>query len=122
MSEQTIEFVRHLVEAFPALEEDYEDHVFNNGGETLPHVFAFMELMDAMVGAYLGQEEYRELDWVAVLAYLDRQLAEGAPEVRGVIVTSFVDDLPSRDEPGHGLVEHLGPHLARAYAQKWPTS
>jgi hypothetical protein len=121
MSEHTIEFTRHLVEAFPALEEDYEDHVFNNAGETLPHLFASMELMDAVVGAYLGREEYHELDWAAVLAYLDQQLAEADdPDVRGVIVASFVEDLPSRGEPGYGLVDHLGPHLARAFAEKRP--
>jgi hypothetical protein len=121
MSEKTVAFTRRLVGAFPALEEDYEAHVFNCGGETLPHVFASMELMDAVVGAYLGHEERRELDWAAVLAYLDEQLAEEQDrEVRGVIVVSFVKDLPSRGEPGYGLVDHLGPHLARAFAENRP--
>ena len=116
MSEKTFEFTRRPVEAFPALEEDYEDHVANNG-ETLPHLFASMELMDAVVGAYLGREEYRELDWAAVLAYLDKQLAEEEDlQVRGMILASFVEDLPSRGEPGHGIVDHLGPHLAQASA------
>ncbi len=120
MSEQTIEFTRRLVERFPALKEDYEDHVFNNG-ETLPHVFSSMELMDAVVGAYLGQEEYRDLDWSAVLTYLDRRLAEEEDlQIRGVILTSFVMDLPYRNEPGYDLVGHLGPHLARAFAQNRP--
>jgi hypothetical protein len=73
MTENAVQFIRHLVEAFPALEEDLEIHVENNAGETLSHLFEYMELMDAVVGAYLGHEEYRELDWVAVLAYLDRQ-------------------------------------------------
>jgi hypothetical protein len=120
MSEKTIEFTRRLVEAFPVLEEDYEDHVANYG-ETLPHLFASMELMDAVVGSYLGQEEYRALDWAAIIAYLDKQLAEEEDaQVRGVIVTSFVKDLPSRGEPGYGLVKHLGPHLAQAFAEKRP--
>ena len=51
MSRETVEFIQRLVEAFPALEEDYENHV-ENYGETLPHVSAAMELMDAVVGAW----------------------------------------------------------------------
>jgi hypothetical protein len=121
MSEKTIEFTRRLVEAFPVLEEDYEDHVANNFGETLPHLFASMELMDAVVGSYLGHEEYRALDWAAVLAYLDRQYVEEQDsEVRNVIAVSFVEDLPNRDEPGYGIVEHLGPNLARLFAKIRP--
>jgi hypothetical protein len=120
MSEQTIEFVQRLVEAFPALEEDYEIHVFNNAGETLPYVFVSMELMDAVVGAFTGEEEYRELDWAAVLDYLDKQLAEADREVREVIVTSFVLDLPFPGQPGYGLVDHLGPHLAQSFAANRP--
>lgn len=120
MSEKTIEFTRRLVEAFPVLEEDYEDHVANYG-ETLPHLFASMELMDAVVGSYLGHEEYRALDWAAVLAYLDRQYVEEQDsEVRNVIAVSFVEDLPNRDEPGYGIVEHLGPNLARLFAKIRP--
>lgn len=120
MNQKTIEFTQRLVEAFPALEEDYEIHV-DNYGETLPHVFAAMELLDAVVGAYLGQEEYRELDWAAVLAYLDRQYAEEEDsQVRGVIVASFVEGLPKREEPGYGIVGFLGPHLAQALAEIRP--
>lgn len=121
MSEKTVEFTRRLVQAFPALEEDYEDHVANNFGETLPHLFASMELMDALVGSYLGQEEYRELDWAAVLAYLDRHYIEDTdPEIRNVIAVSFVEDLPNRDQPGYGLIDHLGPNLAQLFAKVRP--
>ena len=121
MSEKTIEFTRRLVEAFPALEEDYENHVFNNAGETLPHLFASMELMDAVVGSYLGQEDYRALDWAEVLAYHDKQLAEEQDsEVRNVVTVSFLEDLPNRDEPGYGIVAHLGPNLARVFAKIRP--
>ena len=121
MTEKTVEFVQRLVKAFPALEEDYEIHVANNGGETLAHLFAFMELMDALVGAYLGREEYRGLDWAAVLAYLDRVYVDDEDsEVRNVIAVSFVEDLPNRDEPGYGIVGHLGPNLARLFAALRP--
>jgi hypothetical protein len=116
VNRKTIEFTQCLVEAFPALEEDYEIHV-DDYGETLPHVFAAMELMDAVVGAYLGQEEYHELDWVAVLAYLDQQYAEEEDfQVRGVITASFVEGLPKRGEPAYGIIGHLGPNLARVFA------
>ena len=121
MSEKTVEFTRRLVQAFPALEEDYEDHVANNFGGTLPHLFASMELMDAVVGSYLGQEEYSALDWAAVLAYLDQQyLEEEDSEVRNVIAVSFVEDLPNRNEPGYGIVAHLSPNLARLFAEIRP--
>jgi hypothetical protein len=117
MAEKTVEFIRCLVEAFPALEEDCEIHVENNRGETLAHLFASMELMDAVVGAYLHREGYRGLDWAAVLTYLDRQYGEeDDPEVRNVIAVSFVECLPGRGEAGYGIIGHLGPNLARLLA------
>jgi hypothetical protein len=71
MSEKTIEFTRRLVEAFPALEEDYEIHVANNAGETLPHLFASMELMDAVVAA-------RRLNGGRALSWLIRRPSPAA--------------------------------------------
>jgi hypothetical protein len=116
---KTVAFVERLVARFPALAEDYECHVANCGG-TLAYVFTSMELMDAVVGAYLGDEEYRDLDWAGVLDYLDEEYATAGPEARSVLVTSFVLDLPFRHEPGYGLVGHLGPQLAQAFAKHRP--
>jgi hypothetical protein len=79
-----------------------------------------MELMGAVVGAYLGEREYQDLDWAAVLDDLDEEYATGGPEARSVLVTSFVLDLPFGHEPGYGLVAHLGPRLAQAFAKHRP--
>lgn len=116
---KTVAFVERLVARFPALAEDYECHIANNG-ETLAYVFTGMELMDAVVGAYLDDEEYQDLDWAAVLDYLDGEYATAGPEARSVLVTSFVLDLPFSHQPGYGLVAHLGPQLAQAFAKHRP--
>ncbi|WP_149828687.1 hypothetical protein [Streptomyces tailanensis] len=66
----------------------------------------------AVVDSYLD-EDPEAPDWRATLGFLERQLGRGVPGVTEVIVTSFLGQLPYQHEPGHGVVEHLGPAAVR---------
>jgi hypothetical protein len=113
-----IRFLEELVAAVPEFGELYEIHVENNG-EPLPHVFFGLDVTPAVVDSYLGKDPEAP-DWRATLEFLERQLGRGIPDVTEVIVTSFLDQLPYKQEPGYGVVEHLGPLLSAKYRELRP--
>ncbi|WP_060887422.1 DUF7674 family protein [Streptomyces caniscabiei] len=114
-----VRFLEELVAAVPEFGELYEIHV-ENQGEPLPHVFFGLDVTPAVVGSYLGRDPEAR-DWRATLKFLERQLGRGIPCVTEVIVTSFLDQLPYRHEPGHEVVEHLGPILSAKYRELRPS-
>lgn len=116
---EDIRFVEELVARIPEFGELYENHLFNMGGETLPHVF-FGDVTHATVDSYLGTDPDAP-DWRVTLRFLEEQFERQVTEITEVIVTSFLDHLPFRGEPGHGIVEHLGPLMARKYRELRPT-
>jgi hypothetical protein len=38
-----------------------------------------------------------------------------------VIAVSFVEGLPNRDEPGHDIINHLGPNLSQVFTEVRPS-
>jgi hypothetical protein len=115
-----VDFLLQLVERFPQLAEDYEIHVENNGGP-LPHLF-FWDVTQAIVDAYTNNGvEYADLDWRGLLDFLEEVYPTAHLDVQKVIVTSFLMNLPWPGEPGYGLVELLGPALAKMFVQVRPS-
>lgn len=109
-----VELLHDLVERFPQLAEDYEIHLAESG-EPLAHVF-FWEVTQAVVHAYNGDDaRYVDLDWRALVRYLDQIFPTAPREVEKVIVTSFLLYLPSPTEPGYSIVGELGPALAERF-------
>lgn len=110
-----VRFLEELVAAVPGFGELHEIHIENHG-EPLPHVFFGLDVTPAVVDSFLG-EDPQAPDWRAVPAFLERQLGRRLPGVTEVIVTSFLYQLPYRNEPGHGVVEHFGPLLSARYRE-----
>ncbi|WP_457030113.1 hypothetical protein [Kitasatospora sp. P5_F3] len=102
--------------AVPGLGELFDAHVFNEDG-VLPHVF-FWDVVRETVAAFLGGGE---TDWRLTLRFLEEQLRLDAPEVAQVITTSFLFNLPWPDQPGYGLVGHLGPAMSARFTAIRPS-
>jgi hypothetical protein len=100
--------VSDLVDDDPVVAELYEWHVENNDG-LLPHVF-FGELRKAAVDAHLGVPD-EDLDVEAFLRSLERHYHPDDEAARGVVLTSFLVDLPFPGQPGHDIADRLGPVL-----------
>ncbi|MBD0711399.1 MULTISPECIES: hypothetical protein [unclassified Streptomyces] len=112
-----VQLVNDLVTRIPEFRNVYEDHVFCQGG-VQPHVF-FWEVVQDTVRSFLG-EERGSADWRRTLAFLEEQCARGVLDVDEVIVTSFLGDLPSPQEPGHAIVHQLGPVLSAKFVRIRP--
>ncbi|MFK0210277.1 hypothetical protein [Streptomyces sp. NPDC090298] len=122
----SVQLVSDLVTRIPEFRGVYETHVFHQGG-VLPHVF-FWDVVQDTVRSFLGEaseaSEASEApgvpDWRSTLAFLEEQSARGVLGIDEVIVTSFLGDLPSPQEPGHAIVEQLGPVMAAKFVRIRP--
>ncbi|MER5204576.1 hypothetical protein [Streptomyces sp. NPDC002825] len=113
----SVQLVSDLVARIPEFRGTYETHVFHQGG-VLPHVF-FWDVVQDTVRSFLG-EAPAAADWRRTLDFLEEQSARGVLGIDEVIVTSFLNDLPSPQEPGHAIVEQLGPVMAAKFVRIRP--
>ncbi|WP_229883723.1 hypothetical protein [Streptomyces omiyaensis] len=111
-----VQLVHDLLLHVPAFRGAYESHVFRQGG-VLPHVF-FWDVVQGTVRSFLAPEA--EPDWRRTLDFLEERCGRGDTAVDEVIVTSFLGDLPSPHEPGHGIVRQLGPVMAAKFGRMRP--
>ena len=114
MSEQT-QFVRSMVSRFPSLHSLLEEHIKDNYGEMLPHVF-FGELTRyvlslSFAASKSGLSPQRELQ--DILDYLEDMYSSGDQKVQELISVSFLENLPRQDEPGAQVRKMVGPNLRR---------
>jgi hypothetical protein len=89
-----VAYTGSLVWRFPDLLEPFGEHLADNDGEVLPHVF--MAVVERWAESLLAErpEELTEL-----LAELDHALDAGQEAVANLIDVSFVENLPYPDEP-----------------------
>ncbi|MEU5658086.1 hypothetical protein ABZ802_21090 [Streptomyces sp. NPDC047737] len=114
-----VQLVKDLVSRIPEFEDLYESHVFDENGTVLPHVF-FWDVTQETVQSYLGADADAP-DWRRTLTFLEAQSARGVPGIDEVIDTSFLEYLPFPGEPGHAIVEELGPVLAAKFTRVRPS-
>ncbi len=113
-----VRLVEDLVAQVPGFEDAYECHVFNENG-VLPHLF-FWDVVQDTVRSYLGEGDPDGPDWRRVFAFLEEETRRRVPGAIEVIVTSFLNDLPYKGEPGYGIEAHLGPVMKGRYLQLRP--
>lgn len=117
MSRATEDFIDDLVERFPGLRPVLEEHLSDNFGELLPHVF-FGDVTRYIVSRHLdarlhhgsGPEQARE-EVRSLLKALETAYVERGEEVEELIAVSFLENLPRPGEPGADLRECLGPAM-----------
>lgn len=114
--DQDIRLVQDFVAGVPGFEDLYDAHVFNEDG-VLPIVF-FWDVVRETVASFLGGDTGS--DWCATLRFLEDQLQRDVPEVTRTI-GSFLYHLPWPDQPGYGLVDHLGPAMGAKFAGMRPS-
>lgn len=112
-----VQLVSDLVTRIPEFREVHERHVLHQG-DVLPHVF-FWDVVQNTVRSFLGDAP-DAADWRRTLAFLEEQSCRGVIGIDEVIVTSFLGDLPSPQEPGHAIVHQLGPVMAAKFVRIRP--
>lgn len=115
MSEQAVSFVRSMVARFPTLSALLEEHLEDNLGEILPHVFfgdvtryVLSLLLAASGGGLPPRRELRD-----ILDFLEEAYSGSSEELRELISASFLENLPRPGETGARIREIVGPNLGR---------
>ncbi len=114
MSEQAVSFVRSTMARFPSLSALLEEHLKDNLGEILPHVFFgdvtryVLSLLAASGGGLPPRRELRD-----ILDYLEEAYSASGEELRELISVSFLENLPRPGEIGAQIREMVGPNLRR---------
>ncbi|MGH8990162.1 MAG: DUF7674 family protein [Acidimicrobiia bacterium] len=117
MSETNIDLVDRLVGKFPVLEPLLREHLADNFGEVLPHVF-FGDLSRYVVATFdrtsHGRSTVESPDAAQLrqlIGELDEAFVAGPDEVSELIAASFLENLPREGETGEGVRALLGPRL-----------
>ena len=104
--------VHALVEAVPELREDLECHLFNEDG-ILPYVFLAIDVTPFVVAAWRqGQTELT----ARCLEFLERAASSADPDTRGLVATSFVDQVGPWKPEMAAFIATWPPALARSAA------
>lgn len=118
MSEVTIGFIEKLVGKYPRLKPIFDEHVSDNFGEVLPHLF-FGDLTRYIVSRFLEVESRvapesldAEAELRPLLSDLEAAYASGDEEIQELISVSFLENLPRPDEEASLLRAWLGPELS----------
>lgn len=115
MSELTVDFIGHLVAKVPDLEPLLQEHLSDNFGEVLPHVF-FGDITRFVVAEFLRAENAGTAEQASssplkpLLAELEDAVSQSG-EVAELVCVSFLENLPRPSEPGGGVRELVGPGL-----------
>ena len=116
MSEKTETFVRALVDRFPSLQPLFDEHVADNFGELLPHVFfgdIVRWVLSLLATAKFRPESTSGRRLTAVLQLLEETYSGGDGELQELLSVSFLENLPRPGEVGAEIRDQLGPSLTR---------
>lgn len=116
MSDVTIDFIDRIVRSFPRLAPVLDEHISDNFGEVLSHLF-LGDLTRFLVSWFLDIESTSErqptaeLELRALLDDLEVSYRAGDEEVQELISVSFLENLPRPGEEAAELRDWLGPAL-----------
>ena len=110
MRTRDVEFVYDLVDEAPGLRPLLDEHLDDNYGDVLPHLF----LADFVRFAVGHLEDPVTL---GALEHLEHAFRAGDDERQELISTGFVENLPAVGEPGDELRTKLGRALRAEVAR-----
>ena len=112
---ETEEFVRALASDVPFLRPALDEHVLDNG-EVLPYVLMgdFTRSILSRYHSYVAGDRQKSFEIHKALALLEGGLDGGRPDIRDLILTSFLENLEADDFDAIGLRSMFGPNLRLA--------
>lgn len=107
-------FARELANEFGYFQDQFESYL-DDGNDGFAYVFLAVEVVPELLAAYLASKAGAsvELDWRALLVFLDDWFGRDDPDVDNVIKASFLLQLPYPGQPGSEIVEELPEGLER---------
>ncbi len=112
--EASEQFARELANEFDYFRDQLEGYL-DDGNDGFAYVFLAVEVAPELLAAYVASKTGAavELDWWALLVFLDDWFGRDDPNVDNVIRASFLLQLPYPGQPGSEIVEELPEGLGR---------
>jgi hypothetical protein len=113
MIDSQLSYVHSVVKRFPGLLTVLDEHISDNFGEVLPHLFFgdvtrySLELLSKSEAGDLAS--LRELH--QLLEYLEQSFSSDDSEVWQLIAASYIENLPNKREAGFRIRTMLGPNM-----------
>ena len=109
MNSKTVDFVRALVEKFSILIPVFKEHIEDQNGEVLPHVF----LADITRLIINRIQKFGLEDKITrkIIDELETAYMEGNNQIIELISASFLENLPMTGESGAEIRLIVGPHM-----------
>lgn len=110
-----ITLVKAMVDRFESLAPLLKEHIADNMGQILPHVFfgdltRYILALVAAVSSGAGLEPRCELR--DILDFLEKSYAIGDLEIKELVCVSFLENLPRSGEAGSEVRSMLGAALS----------
>lgn len=116
MSATTVAFMGALVYQFSELRPLLQEHLDDQEGELLPHLF--MADVERWIEVEVINRPSQSRNLITgILNFFETALSGGEDEVVELICASFLEHLPRADQPGSELREMVGPLLAERLRQ-----
>lgn len=111
MSAATVALVGTLVYRFPELRPLLQDHLDDQDGEILPHLF-MADVERWAEGRITADDEASKKLVQDVLDFLEVAYCTQGDDVQELIAVSFLEHFPRPGEPASELRSMVGPNLA----------
>jgi hypothetical protein len=113
--EQELAFVYAIVARFPGLRPMLDEHLTDNFGDILPHLFfgdVTRYVLSLLREARASDVPSRRRELREILDYLEETYSS-EEALQEIISVSFLEHLPRPSEEGWGIREMVGPSLRR---------
>lgn len=114
MSARTVAFTGCLVYRLPGLEGLFQEHLDDQEGEVLPHLF--MADLERWIEAEVARDGKPSRLIEEILDFLEAAVRRD-DEIAELIHASFLEHLPRPGEPGAEIRDRLGPALTERLRQ-----
>lgn len=111
MNASTVALIGALAYRFLELRPLLQEHLDDNDGEVLPHLFV-ADVERWAEGEATAEGNARQAAVQDVLAFLEDAYSTQGEEIEELISVSFLEHVPRPGEPGSLLRSLLGPRLA----------
>lgn len=110
MRAATVAFIGALVHAFPVLRPVLQEHLNDQEGEVLAHLF-MADVERWLEREVMNRRSQSSTEVAGVLTFLEDTFGKGDPEVNELIAASFLEHLPRPGELGSEIRDMVGPYL-----------
>lgn len=116
MSTHSVDLVRKIVDYIPDVRPIYTEHLEDNFGELLPHVF-LGQFTRWLLSLYSRASAFSEAETHVkmFLDYLEQLYVTENEEARELISVSILENFPDPGDEHSTIVELLGPELKAEY-------